>query len=182
MQNPKASRFSGMRSWVPRQAENLPAALQQRAGSVSAKIYSSLRSAGLSDRSASLAVYPVACMALLLLPFGVASLALVSFIIVFCFSFLLSTILCGIAFTVSSITFMLFIVLIAITFFAICTLVATAFVMLVVTTLLLTVVPLILLFRAVKRPNDIPSPHSELDSSEVVSEANTEPPIVVQTS
>lgn len=134
------------------------------------KIYNKLRSFGLSERTASVAVYPIASVLLLSVPFVIISLVLTAVFVLFCSSFLLAVFLCGVAFFVSCVCGVIFLILVTTACIAGATLIGTGFVMMVVLSLSVAALPLIGVFSASGRADMIPSFKAEAKSTDMVSD------------
>lgn len=150
-------------------SQKMSAYLHQRAEGVTLKIYNKLRSLGVSEQAASLAVYPIALGLLLSVPFLITSTALTVVFILFCSSFLLAVFLCGVAFFVSCVCGVIFVILIVTGCAAVATLVATGFVITVLVSLSVAALPLIGILRASGRANVVPSYTSGVNSTEAKS-------------
>lgn len=150
--------------------QKMSAHLQQRAEGTMLMIYNKLQSLGLSERTASVAVYPIVSVLLLSVPFVITSLLLTAVFVLFCSSFVLAVFLCGIAFFVSCVCGVIFMILIITACTAGATLIGTGFVMMIVLSLSIAALPLIGVLRASGRADIIPSFKAEARSTAMVSD------------
>lgn len=137
---------------LPLQAhDSLSLYLRTQAGNTLRVLTSLLESAGIPEQRAVYAVYPVICVVLLLMPLVLCALALTTAVLFFSISFIVSTVLSGLAVATTFTTVVALFSLVVVGSVAIAALSATAAVFLVITLISLAVLPIVSALRSLNR-------------------------------
>lgn len=128
-------------------ASTIPEYMQAKTEKSINKISSSLQQHGVSAAAADVAAYPIGLVLLLLTPLMLSTVALTATVLLFSLSFLLSTILCGLAATAVFISISLFTCIMVVSGLTTAALMATTFVAFVITLIAVLLAPLFLALR-----------------------------------
>lgn len=128
-------------------ASTIPEYMQAKTENSIRNISLRLQQHGVSAATADVAAYPIGVVLLLLTPLMLSTVALTATVLLFSFSFLVSSILCGLAATAVFISISLFMCIMVVSGLAVAALVATTFMAFVIILIAILLAPLFLALR-----------------------------------